>query len=53
MPQASLGFPPFELTDGRDVRRPLSVLNELWTKDDIDDEVQTTYTYLVDLRNRL
>lgn len=53
VPQASLGFSPFELIYGRHVRGPLSVLRELWTNENIEDEVRTTYTYLVDLRNRL
>ncbi|XP_077550676.1 uncharacterized protein LOC144163873 [Haemaphysalis longicornis] len=53
VPQASLGFSPFEMIYGRHVRGPLSVLRELWTNEKIDDEVRTTYGYLVDLRTRL
>ncbi|XP_077551642.1 uncharacterized protein LOC144165718 [Haemaphysalis longicornis] len=53
VPQASLGFSPFDLIYGRHVRGPLTVLKELWTKDDLDGEVRTTYGYLVDLRDRL
>ncbi|XP_077551761.1 uncharacterized protein LOC144165881 [Haemaphysalis longicornis] len=53
VPQASLGFSPFDLIYGRHVRGPLTVLKELWTKDDLNGEVRTTYGYLVDLRDRL
>ncbi|XP_077550628.1 uncharacterized protein LOC144163779 [Haemaphysalis longicornis] len=53
VPQASLGFSPFEMIYGRHVRGPLSVLRELWTNEKMDDEVRTTYGYLVDLRTRL
>ena len=52
-PQDSLGFSPFELLYGRTVRGPLSILKELWTNEKEDDEVRTTYEYVVDLRNRL
>lgn len=52
-PQDSLGFSPFELLYGRTVRGPLSILKELWTNERNDDEVRTTYEYVVDLRNRL
>ena len=52
-PQDSLGFSPFELLYGRTVRGPLSILKELWTKENQTEEVRTTYEYVVDLRNRL
>ena len=32
-PQDSLGFSPFELLYGRTLRGPLSILKELWTKE--------------------
>ena len=51
--QESLGFSPFELVYGRSVRGPLVILKELWSKEEIEPEVKTTYEYVVDLRNRL
>jgi len=51
--QDSLGFSPFELLYGRTVRGPMTILRELWTKDIPNDEVQSTYQYVFDLRNRL
>uniref|UniRef100_A0A6G5ABF5 RNA-directed DNA polymerase n=1 Tax=Rhipicephalus microplus TaxID=6941 RepID=A0A6G5ABF5_RHIMP len=53
VPQASLGFSPFELIYGRNVRGPLSLLKELWTGDNQSEEVKTTYGYVLDLRDRL
>ena len=51
-PQESLGFSPFELLYGRSVRGPLAILRELWSKENDQEEVKTTYEYVVDLRNR-
>lgn len=31
----------------------MAVLRELWTKDKLEEQVRTTYTYLFELRNRL
>ncbi|XP_049511412.1 uncharacterized protein LOC125939922 [Dermacentor silvarum] len=53
VPQASMGFSPFELIYGRHVRGPLSLLKELWTGDHLCEEVKTTYGYVLDLRDRL
>lgn len=52
-PQESLGFSPFELLYGRTVRGPLSILKELWTGTNIDEEVKTTYEDILNLRERL
>nr|KAG5702720.1 hypothetical protein BaRGS_013357 [Batillaria attramentaria] len=52
VPQESLGFSPFELLYGRTVRGPLTLLKELWTKEQ-NEEVRTTAEYVVDLRHRL
>ena len=52
-PQESLGFSPFELLFGRTVRGPMTILRELWTKDIVDEEVKTTYQYVVDLREKM
>ncbi|XP_063584731.1 uncharacterized protein LOC134762284 [Penaeus indicus] len=53
IPNDSLKFSPFELLYGRQVRGPLTILHELWTNDNIDSEVKTTYQYVLDLRSRL
>ena len=53
VPQESLGFSPFELLYGRRVRGPMAILKELWSGEKTDDEIRTTYQYVVDLRNRL
>ena len=53
VPQTSLGFSPFELVYGRTVRGPMAVLRQLWTDEQAEEEVKTTYQYVVDLRNRL
>ncbi|XP_021345000.1 uncharacterized protein LOC110444964, partial [Mizuhopecten yessoensis] len=53
VPQESLGFSPFELLYGRTIRGPMMILKELWTKEVPDNEVKTTYQYVMDLRERL
>ena len=53
VPQESLHFSPFELVYGRSVRGPLEILKTLWTKDIQESEIQTTYNYVIDLRERL
>ena len=52
-PQSSMGFSPFELIYGRSVRGPLSILKELWSGQQPNDEVKTEYQYTIDLRERL
>lgn len=51
--QDSTGYSPFQLLYGRQVRRPLTILKELWTKEIRDEEVKTTYQYVVDVRQKL
>ena len=51
--QESLGFTPFEMLYGRTVRGPMNILRELWTKEELEPEVKTTYEYVIDLQNRL
>ena len=51
--QDSTGYSPFQLLYGHQVRGPLTILKELWTRDIGDEEVKTTYQYVVDLRMRL
>ncbi|XP_072166477.1 uncharacterized protein [Diadema setosum] len=53
VPQASLSFSPFELLYGRTVRGPLSLIKTIWEAETVDEEVKTTYEYVVDLRARL
>ena len=53
VPSESLQFSPFELLYGRSVRGPMTILRELWTKENTESEVKTTYQYVVDLRSRI
>ena len=53
IPNDSLKFSPFELLYGRTVRGPLTILHELITNDEVDDNVKTTYQYVIDLRSKL
>ena len=53
VPQASTGFSPFELLYGRTVRAPLKILKELWFGEAQGREEESTYQYVLELRNRL
>ena len=53
VPQESLGFSPFELLYGRNVRGLMAILRELWTDQVEDEEVRSTYDYVINLRKRL
>ena len=53
VPQESLGFSPFELLYGRNVRGPMAILRELWTDEVEYEEVRSTYDYVINLRKRL
>ena len=50
VPQESLGFSPFELLYGRDVRGPMAILRELWPDEVNDEQVLSTYQYVIELR---
>ena len=52
-PQESLGFAPFELLYGRSVRGPMAILRELWASEINDEQVLSTYQYVIELRERL
>ena len=52
-PQESLGFSPFELLYGWPVRGPMQILKQLWSKEIEDQEVRTTYQYVLELQERL
>ena len=53
VPQESLGFSPFELLYGLNVRGPMAILKELWSEEITDEQVSSTYQYVIDLRERL
>ena len=53
VPQEGVGFSPFELLYGRTVRGPMMILKELWSGLDLDEEVRSTYQYVMELRERL
>lgn len=53
VPQESTGFAPFELLYGRTVRGPMQILRNLWTKEDVQDEVKTSYQYVFELREKI
>ena len=52
-PQESLGFSPFALLYGRSVRGPMTILRELWTNEQPNNEIKTTYQCVIDLKDRL
>ena len=52
-PQSSLGFSPFELMFGREVKGPLSILRELWDGEEVTLEEKTSFQYVIDLETRL
>ena len=53
VPQESLGFSPFELLYGRNVKDPMAILRELWSGEAPDEQVLSTYQYVIELRDRL
>ena len=53
IPQESLGFSPFELLYGCNVRGPMQILRELWSVEETDEHARLTYQYVIDLRERL
>ena len=53
VPQSSTGFSPFELLYARNVRGPMKILRELWTKETPETEVKNSYQYVFDLREKL
>ena len=52
VPQESLGFSPFELLYGRNVRGQMAILCELWSGEATDEQVLSTYQYVIELRDR-
>ena len=53
VPQESTGFSPFEIEIGKAVREPVRILRHLWTQEDDDTDVHTTYQYVLELKERL
>ena len=53
VPNESTGFSPFELLYGRDVRGPMSILKEVWLKEQSNEEKKDVYQYVLDLRERI
>ena len=51
VPQESTGFSPFELIFGRDVRGPLDILKEQWSK--AEEAVDDILTYVTKVRERM
>ena len=47
------GYSPFQLLFGRACRSHLTLLKELWTKNDSESESKTLYQYVLDLRERI
>ena len=41
--QESLGFSPFEILHGRNVRGPMQILRELWSVEETDEHARLTY----------
>ena len=52
MPQDSTHFAPFVLMYGRTVTGPIHIPRELWTQDIDEQEVKSSYQYVLDLRER-
>lgn len=53
VPQASLGFSPFELLYGRDVRGPLALLEETWKGGQRITSSQSVVFYVLHMREKL
>ena len=53
VPQKSLGFSPFELFYGCEVRGRMAIFKELWSEEISDAQVLSTYQYVIDYRERL
>ena len=49
--QEGLGYSLFELIYGWPVRGPMQILREHWTKETVNQQVRTTYEYVVNLRD--
>ncbi|KAK6959562.1 Retrovirus-related Pol polyprotein from transposon 17.6 [Biomphalaria glabrata] len=53
VPQASLGYSPYQIIFGSHPRGPLEILKQTWTKEHVEEEVKTVSKYVQDLQGRL
>ena len=53
IPSDSLGFSPFELIYGRQVRGPLAVLADLWSEPELTEDLVNSFRFILELRDRL
>ena len=56
VPQESLGFSKFEELSGQNmksVRGPMAIMKKLWSDEVNDEQVLSTYQYVIELRGRL
>ncbi|PGH38096.1 MAG: hypothetical protein CRN43_17295, partial [Candidatus Nephrothrix sp. EaCA] len=47
------GFTPFELVYGRTTRGPMRILRELWTKEEVEEDIRNEYQYMLDLQEKI
>ena len=47
VPQESTVSAPFQLLYGRTVRGPMQILRHLWTGSDTQEEIKTSYQYVL------
>ena len=47
------GISPFEIVFGRTARGQMRILRHLWTQEDDDTDVRTTYQHVLELKDRL
>ena len=52
-PHESTGFSPFEMLFGRTVRGPMQLLRQIWTDEEVTEDVKMTAEYVVNLREKL
>ncbi|KAK0042572.1 Retrovirus-related Pol polyprotein from transposon 17.6 [Biomphalaria pfeifferi] len=53
VPQASLGYSPYQVIFWSQPRGPLEVLKQNWIKEQVDPEIKTVSKYVQDLPERL
>ncbi|KAI2645080.1 Transposon Ty3-I Gag-Pol polyprotein [Labeo rohita] len=53
VPQASIGFSPFELLYGWQVQGPLDILKKTWTKRKAETEEKSIIKFILEIRDRL
>ena len=47
------GFTPFELVYGRSTRGPMKILRELWTREEVEEEMRSEYQHMLDLQEKI